>query len=154
MIDAEKFYSELGKTFEPGIITQVVLAAMDMAKQGKKIIGFTGGMYDPPSLPGVEVSRILAEASEEDWMEMLQYGGTVGSPELRMELSKFMAGHGIEADPNGEIIITTGSQQALDLVARVFLDPGDVVIVGAPTYLSALGVFRQFNPEIRSVVID
>ena len=154
MIDAEKFYSELGKTFEPGIITQVVLAAMDMAKQGKKIIGFTGGMYDPPSLPGVEVSRILAEASEEDWMEMLQYGGTVGSLALREELSRFMAGHGIDADPNGEIIITTGSQQALDLVARVFLDPGDVVIVGAPTYLSALGAFRQFNPEIRSVVID
>lgn len=154
MIDAEKFYSELGKTFEPGIITQVILAAMDMAKQGKKIIGFTGGMYDPPSLPGVEVSRILAEASEEDWMEMLQYGGTVGSLALREELSRFMAGHGIDADPNGEIIITTGSQQALDLVARVFLDPGDVVIVGAPTYLSALGAFRQFNPEIRSVVID
>ncbi len=154
MVDAEKFYSELGKTFEPGIITQVVLAAMDLAKQGKKIIGLTGGMYDPPSLPGEEVSRILAEASEEDWREMLQYGGTVGSLELREELSRFMAGHGIEADPNGEIIVTTGSQQALDLVARVFLDPGDVVIVGAPTYLSALGAFRQFNPEIRSVVID
>jgi 2-aminoadipate transaminase len=154
MVDAEKFYSELGKTFEPGIITQVVLAAMDLAKQGKKIIGLTGGMYDPPSLPGEEVSSILAEASEEDWREMLQYGGTVGSLELREELSKFMAGHGIEADPNGEIIITTGSQQALDLVARVFLDPGDVIIVGAPTYLSALGAFRQFNPEIRSVEID
>ena len=154
MVDAEKFYSELGKTFEPGIITQVVLAAMDLAKQGKKIIGLTGGMYDPPSLPGEEVSRVLAEASEEDWREMLQYGGTVGSMELREELSKFMAGHGIEADPNGEIIVTTGSQQALDLVARVFLDPGDVIIVGSPTYLQALGAFRQFNPEIRSVVID
>ena len=154
MVDAEKFYSELGKTFEPGIITQVVLAAMDSAKHGKKIIGLTGGLYDPKSLPGEEVSRVLAEASEEDWREMLQYGGTLGSPELREELSKFMAGHGIEADPNGEIIITTGSQQALDLVARVFLDPGDVVIVGAPTYLSALGAFRQFNPEIRSVEID
>jgi 2-aminoadipate transaminase len=111
-------------------------------------------MYDPPSLPGEEVSGILAEASEEDWRGMLQYGGTVGFPGLREELSRFIAGHGIEADPDGEIIITTGSQQALDLVARVFLDPGDVVIVGAPTYLSALGAFRQFNPEIRSVVID
>ncbi len=154
MVDAEKFYSELGKTFEPGIITQVVLAAMDLAKKGKKIIGLTGGMYDPPSLPGEEVSRVLAEASEGDWRKMLQYGGTVGSLELREELAKFMAGHGIEADPNGEIIVTTGSQQALDLVARVFFDPGDVIIVGSPTYLSALGSFRQFNPEIRSVMID
>ena len=52
MVDAEKFYSKLGKTFKPGIITQIVLAAMDQAKEGKKIIGLTGGMYDPPSLPG------------------------------------------------------------------------------------------------------
>jgi 2-aminoadipate transaminase len=153
MVDAEKFYSELGKTFEPGIITQIVLAAMD-PKQKKRIIGLTGGMYDPPSLPGEEVSRVLAEATDEDWRGMLQYGSTRGSSELREELSKFMAGHGIKADPNTEIILTTGSQQALDLVARVFLDPGDVIIVGSPTYLSALGAFRQFNPEIRSVKID
>ncbi len=153
MVDADKFYSELGKTFEPGILTQIVLAAMDPS-QKKKIISLTGGMYDPPSLPGKEVSQILADASREDWMGMLQYGSTRGTSELREELAKFMAGHGIDADPNTEIIVTTGSQQALDLVARVFIDPGDVIIVGSPTYLSALGAFRQFNPEIRSVEID
>jgi 2-aminoadipate transaminase len=153
MVEADKFYSELGKTFEPGIITQIVLASMDPSSP-KKIISLTGGMYDPPSLPGEEVSEILAEATPGDWMGMLQYGSTRGTAELRVELAKFMAGHGIEADPNSEIIITTGSQQALDLVARVFIDPGDVIIVGSPTYLSALGAFRQFNPEIRSVEID
>jgi 2-aminoadipate transaminase len=153
MVESDKFYSELGKTFKPGIITQIVLASMDPSSP-KKIISLTGGMYDPPSLPGEEVSEILAEATPEDWMGMLQYGSTRGTAELRVELSKFMAGHGIEADPNTEIIITTGSQQALDLVARVFIDPGDVIIVGSPTYLSALGAFRQFNPEIRSVEID
>jgi len=153
MVEADKFYSELGKTFEPGIITQIVLAGMDPSSP-KKLISLTGGMYDPPSLPGAEVSEVLAEATPEDWMGMLQYGSTRGSAELRGELAKFMAGHGIEADPNTEIITTTGSQQALDLVARVFIDPGDVIIVGSPTYLSALGAFRQFNPEIRSVEID
>ncbi len=153
-MDADKFYSELGRTFKPGIITQIVLAAMDQAQEGKKTIGFTGGMYDPPSLPGKEVSQILAEASDQDWRDMLQYGGTLGTPELREELAKFMVSHGIQSDPKSEIILTTGSQQALDLVARVFLDPKDIIIVGSPTYLSALGAFRQFNPEIRSAIID
>ncbi|MGD2200247.1 MAG: PLP-dependent aminotransferase family protein [Candidatus Bathyarchaeota archaeon] len=154
MVDGEKFYSELGKSYEPGIITQVVLKAFEMAKQGKKLISLTGGMYDPPSLPHGEVKKVLSDASVEDWRDMLQYGGTAGAIGLRKELSEFMAAHGITADPNGEIIITTGSQQALDLVSRVFLDPGDVIVVGAPTYLSALGAFRQFNPEFRSVAID
>jgi len=154
MVDADKFYSELGKTFKPGILTQVVLAAFDLVKQGKKLISLTGGMYDPPSLPHEEVSVVLEGASVEEWREMLQYGSTAGHTGLREELAKFMAGHGIESDPKGEIIITTGSQQALDLISRVFLDEGDVIIVGSPTYLSALGAFRQFNPEIRSVELD
>jgi len=154
MVDAEKFYSELGKSFKPGILTQVVLAAFNLAKQGKKLISLTGGMYDPPSLPHEEVSAVLEDASPEDWREMLQYGSTAGHSGLREELSKFMAGHEIKADPKGEIIITTGSQQALDLISRVFLDAGDVILVGSPTYLSALGAFKQFNPEIRSVGLD
>ena len=153
MYDAEKFYSELGKSYQPGIITQVVLAAFELRKQGKKLISLTGGLYDPDSVPYEPVKEILAEASVEDWQEILQYGNTYGSMELRQELSKFMAGHGIEADPK-EIMVTCGSQQALDVISRVFIDAGDVVIVGSPTYLQALSAFRQFHPDIRTAAID
>ena len=153
MFDAEKFYSELGKSYQPGIITQVVLASFELRKQGKKLISLTGGMYDPDSVPYEPVKEILAEASMEDWQEILQYGNTYGSMELRRELSRFMAGHGIEADPK-EIMVTCGSQQALDVISRVFIDAGDVVIVGSPTYLQALSAFRQFHPEIRTAAID
>ena len=153
MFDAEKFYSELGKSYQPGIITQVVLASFELRKQGKKLISLTGGLYDPDSVPYEPVKEILAEASVEDWQEILQYGNTYGSMELRQELSKFMAGHGIEADPK-EIMVTCGSQQALDVISRVFIDAGDVVIVGSPTYLQALSAFRQFHPEIRTAAID
>ncbi|TET72289.1 PLP-dependent aminotransferase family protein [Candidatus Bathyarchaeota archaeon] len=153
MFDAEKFYSELGKSYQPGIITQVVLASFELRKQGKKLISLTGGLYDPDSVPYEPVKEILAEASVEDWQEILQYGNTYGSMELRQELSKFMAGHGIEADPK-EIMVTCGSQQALDVISRVFIDTGDVVIVGSPTYLQALSAFRQFHPEIRTAAID
>jgi len=153
LLDAEKFYSELGKSYQPGVITQVVLASFELRKQGKKLISLTGGMYDPGSVPYEPVKEILAEASVEDWQDILQYGNTYGSMELRQELSKFMAGHGIEADPK-EIMVTCGSQQALDVISRVFIDAGDVVVVGSPTYLQALSAFRQFRPEIRTVLID
>jgi 2-aminoadipate transaminase len=154
LIDADKFYSQLGRSYQPGVITQVVLAAFELKKQGKKLISLTGGSYDPDSVPYEPVKEILAEASVEDWQDILQYGNTYGSLELRRELSKFMAGHGIEADPNREVMVTCGSQQALDVVSRVFIDPGDVVVVGSPTYLQALSAFRQFHPEIRTVPID
>lgn len=153
MFDADQFYSELGKSYQPGVITQVVLAAFELKKQGKKLISLTGGMYDPDSVPYEPVKEILAEASVEDWQEILQYGNTYGSMELRRELSKFMAGHGIEANPK-EIMVTCGSQQALDVISRVFIDAGDVVVVGSPTYLQALSAFRQFHPEIRTAAID
>ena len=83
MLDTDRFYSRLGAGFKPGIITQVVLAAFEMAKQGKKIISLTGGSYDVPSLPVAEVKKIYEEASAKDWAEMLQYGSTQGMSQLR-----------------------------------------------------------------------
>jgi len=132
MVDPEKFYSKLGKTFKPGVITTVVLKTSELARQGKKI-------FD--------------EAPREAWEGMLQYGSTQGMYGLRREISKFMAGSGMEADP-GEIIITAGSQEAIDLVTRVFLDRGDAIYIGRPTYLSALSAFKQVSPEFREIPID
>jgi 2-aminoadipate transaminase len=154
MLHTDRFYSRLGAGFEPGIITQVVLAAFEMVKQGKKLISFTGGSYDVPSLPVAEVKRIYEEASAEDWAEMLQYGSTKGMSRLRAELSRFMAEAGIKSDPDKGIIVTTGSQEAIDLVTRVFIDRGDVLIIGAPTYLSALDAFKQARPRFVDVPIE
>jgi 2-aminoadipate transaminase len=153
-MNPEKYYSKLGASLKPGVLTSVVLAAEDLKRQGKKMIGLTGGMYDEQSFPWIEVKKIYEEATEDDWRVMLQYGSTAGYQILREELAKWMKSHEIIADPYKEMIITTGSQEALDLVTRVFLDPGDVVIVGAPTYLSALGAFKTVNPEIKPVKLD
>ena len=152
-LDKEKFYSKLGKTFQPGVITKVVLAAAELMK-GKKLISMTGGMYDVPSMPVAEVKRVFEEAPHEAWTEMLQYGGTTGMPSLRAELSKFMAEADIKSDPGSEIIVTTGSQEAIDLVTRVFIDQGDAIHIGKPTYLSALSSFKQAYPEFRDVPLD
>jgi 2-aminoadipate transaminase len=153
-MNPDKFYSKLGASFQPGVLTTVVLAAEEMRRQGKKIIGLTGGMYDEESFPWREVRQIFMEASEQDWRVMLQYGSTAGLMPLREELARFMKGHGIAADPYREIMVTTGSQEALDLVTRVFIDKGDVVVVGAPTYLSALSAFKTNDPEFRTATLD
>ena len=153
-MNTNKFYSELGESFKPGVLTTVILAAEELKRQGKKIIGLTGGMYDEESFPWKEVRKIFLNASEDDWKIMLQYGGTAGLQSLREELSKFMKGHGIDSDPYKEIMITTGSQEALDLVTRVFIDEGDVIIVGSPTYLSALSSFKTAKPDIREAKLD
>lgn len=154
MFTPERFYSRLGKTFEPGILTEVVLAAFELRKQGKRLISLTGGSYDPPSLPVGPVREILEEAPVEAWREMLQYGSNMGSGALREGLARFMDGAGIKADPRTEVMVTTGSQQALDLVSRLFIDPGDIIIVDSPTYLQALSAFKQFNPEFLSIPVD
>ncbi|MFB0558555.1 MAG: PLP-dependent aminotransferase family protein [Candidatus Bathyarchaeia archaeon] len=154
MFESERFYSRLGRSFKPGILTTIVLAAFELMKQGKKIISLTGGSYDPPSLPWAEVKRIFDEASPEAWMEMLQYGSTLGMSQLRVELAKFVSEAGVKADPDKEVIVTTGSQEAIDLVTRVFVDPGDIIIIGRPTYLSALSAFKQVNPDFLEISID
>jgi 2-aminoadipate transaminase len=154
MLRTEKFYSSLGASFKPGVLSQVVLAADRMKREGKKIIGLTGGLYDEQSLPWKEVKEIFDLADETAWRQMLQYGGPTGTQELREELSKFMKGYNIDADPNSQIMVTTGSQEAIDLSTRVFLEKGDILIVGDPTYLAALSAFKQVNPEIRGVKVD
>ncbi len=149
LLDSKKFYSKLGNMFPPGEMNSILLP-----KPGVKMIRFTGGSYDVPSLPTAEVKQIFAEASPQAWAEMLQYGGTAGMPSLLKELSTFMAGHKIKADPAKEIIVTTGSQEAIELVSRVFVNKGDNILIGAPTYLQALSAFKAEYPKFVDIPID
>ena len=89
----DRYYSELGRSYQPGAINQVAFAALELKKQGKRLITLTGGLYDPDSVPYEPVKEVLSEASPEDWRGILQYGNTMGSPGLREALSHFMAGH-------------------------------------------------------------
>jgi len=154
MLNFDRFYSKLGESFKPGVLTEIVLAAFELAKEGKKLISLTGGSYDPNSFAIEPIRGIFAEAGLDDWREMLQYGSNTGSMKLRSELSRFMSRSGIESDPKSELIVTTGSQQALDIISRIFIDEGDIIVVGEPTYLQALSAFKQFNPRFRVVPLD
>jgi DNA-binding transcriptional MocR family regulator len=83
----------------------------------------------------------------------LQYGSGQGDPFLREQILEVMAEVGISANAD-DIVVTTGSQMALDLVVRVFCDPGDVVLVESPSYVGALGVFRAYECEVVHVPMD
>lgn len=150
----DRFYSKLGESFKPGVLTEIVLAAFELAKEGGRLISLTGGSYDPNSFAVEPIRDIFADADLGEWREMLQYGSNMGSMKLRSELSRFISQAGIKVDPKSEIIVTTGSQQALDLISRIFIDEGDIIIVGEPTYLQALSSFKQFNPRFKVVSLD
>ncbi|MGH3744502.1 MAG: PLP-dependent aminotransferase family protein, partial [Mycobacteriales bacterium] len=83
----------------------------------------------------------------------LNYGGGQGDPVLREQICEVMALEGIVASPE-DVVVTVGSQQGLDLVSRVFLDPGDVVIAEAPSYVGALGTFAAAQAEVVHVAMD
>ncbi len=117
------------------------------------IISFAGGLPDPQTFPVDEIKTITARLLDQQANLVLQYGPTEGDARLRDELVKWMAKDGIQTTP-AQVLITIGSQQGLDLVGRVFLDPGDVVIVELPSYMAALQVFRSYRVEMIGVAQD
>lgn len=112
------------------------------------IISFAGGIPDPALFPREIIAgayaRLLAEPKSA--AAALQYGISEGYPPLREWIAGYMAGLGVRCAPE-HILITNGSQQALDFLAKLFLDPGDRVLAARPTYLGALQAFTAYEAE-------
>jgi len=118
------------------------------------IISFAGGFPDP-ALFDVEGIRQSTDAvlSGSAAGAVLQYGATEGWQPLRERLSGFMAAKGATVAPDG-LIVTTGSQQALDLIGKTMISPGDKVIVEAPTFLATIQCFRLYGAQLIGAPID
>lgn len=118
-----------------------------------EVVSLAGGM---PYLEGLPL-QALAETAHELVLRRgttaLQYGSGQGDPTLREQVLDVMRLEGIEAHPD-DVVITTGSQQALDLVTRMFVDAGDVIVAEAPSYVGALGVFRSYQADVVHVPLD
>ena len=118
-----------------------------------EVVSLAGGMPNISGLPldvvGSAISTLLSTKGE----IALQYGSGQGDPVLREQICQVMRLEGIEAHPD-DIVVTVGSQQAVDLVTRIFCDPGDVVLCEAPSYVGALGVFKAFECEVVHVEMD
>ncbi|MCI4436829.1 MAG: PLP-dependent aminotransferase family protein [Ignisphaera sp.] len=120
----------------------------------REVISFAGGLPDPQTFPVEEIAEIVSYVIKEYGASALQYGPTKGVTRYILELVDFLKrNRGIEASPE-EVIVTVGSQQALDILARILIDPGDYVVVEEPTYLATLNAFRPRRPNFVGVPID
>ncbi|HUW78191.1 MAG TPA: PLP-dependent aminotransferase family protein [Candidatus Nanopelagicaceae bacterium] len=118
-----------------------------------EVVSLAGGMPNLTALPMNAISKVFSDVIAEEGQVALQYGSGQGHPRLREQITEIMALEGVQAHPD-DVIVTTGSQQALDLISRIFLDPGDVVLAEAPSYVGALGTFRQYQAQIVHIAMD
>ncbi|HEX7493247.1 MAG TPA: PLP-dependent aminotransferase family protein [Bacteroidales bacterium] len=117
------------------------------------MISFAGGLPAPETFPVNDLKEIVSEILEKNGPESLQYGTTEGDPLLRKMLVERHNTQGLKIGIEN-LIITTASQQALDLIAKVFLDPGDYVICGLPSYLGGINAFILYGAKLKGITLD
>lgn len=118
-----------------------------------EVVSLAGGMPYIAGLPLEELGEMMKRLIVERGAVALQYGSGQGDESLREHIVEVMRLEGIHAHPD-DVVVTTGSQQALDLVTKVFINPGDVVVAEAPSYVGALGVFRAHEADVVHVPMD
>jgi 2-aminoadipate transaminase len=118
-----------------------------------EVVSLAGGMPYVQALPHEDVLDVVRSVLAERGATALQYGGGSGHPGLKDRLVALMAEEGIDADPD-HVLVTDGAQQALDLVAKIFIDPGDTVAVEGPSYVGALSAFSAYEPSFLTIPID
>ncbi|AEB07597.1 putative transcriptional regulator, GntR family [Coriobacterium glomerans PW2] len=117
------------------------------------VIGLSGGMPDISVLPLEQVAECAADCIRKEGVRALQYAGSLGRLECRRVVCDTLAELDIAATPD-DVILTGGSQSALDLLAKIFIDPGDVIITEGPTYLGALQAFSAYEPRVIHIELD
>jgi hypothetical protein len=118
-----------------------------------EIVSFAGGMPYVQALPPADVLAVVADALDVHGSTILQYAGGQGHLSLRERLITLMTDEGVDADPD-DMVITTGAQQALDLIGKIFIDPGDLIAVEAPAYVGALTAFGAYQPRYLQIDLD
>ena len=118
-----------------------------------EVVSLAGGMPYVSALPPELVSGALERVMRDHGPEALQYGSGQGTPAIREQILEVMALEGIRASVD-DVVVTTGSQQALDLVTKLFIDKGDVILAESPSYVGAIGVFRSYQAEVVHVATD
>ena len=118
-----------------------------------EVISLAGGLPDTSTFPPESFAAQMTRIAQESSAEALQYGPTEGFAETKECIREVMRAEGMDPDLD-DIIVTTGGQQAIDLVAKTLVDPGDVVIAEAPTYPGAVPVFCSYQAETLQVEVD
>lgn len=130
------------------------VGAILQAAADPKIISFAGGLPAPELFPVKEMKAAVDKVFEEHGQEAMQYGAAKGVTALREAIQQHVKEKENVDSELDNVLVTTGSEQALDLVGKAFVDPGDTVLVEQPTYLCALDVFRSYGANFASVEMD
>jgi 2-aminoadipate transaminase len=113
-----------------------------------------GAWPDPALFPAEEIADITIKILQDEAAQALQYGSTRGNPELRRALAEDAAERqGLSCSPE-QILVTSGSAQGLDLACRVFIDPGDLVLIGLPSYFGATGTIASYGARYAGIAVD
>ncbi len=144
----EKFFSLSSQNMKRSAIREILKLT-----QKPEMISFAGGLPSPDSFPIEDVKKIAVEVLEEEGAAALQYGTTEGDIKLRSLLAERHKSQGVNLTTDN-IVITTGSQQALDLLGKIFINPGDYVVCGLPSYLGGLNAFSVYGAKFRGIALD
>lgn len=147
-INIEEFCSVLASKMKASTIREILKII-----QRSNVISLAGGMPDPATFPAKEINQVTQQILTKNSARALQYSSTEGLPELRELILNWFSEDNKKVGLDN-IVITSGSQQGLDLVSKVLLDPGDIVIVELPSYLAALNAFRSYGGEMRGISMD
>ena len=148
MADIARLYSDRAGKMRKSVIRELLRVTQD-----PEIISFAGGLPNPDSFPVEDLEGVIKDVMHNHGKTALQYGTTQGLKELREALAERCHKDGIDATAD-DVIITSGSQQALDTVGKVFINPGDVSLVGLPTYLGGINAFRSYEGNLTGIPLD
>ncbi|HEY5428139.1 MAG TPA: PLP-dependent aminotransferase family protein, partial [Solirubrobacteraceae bacterium] len=117
------------------------------------VISLAGGLPDTSTFPADSYAALMSTVASESCARALQYGPTEGLHRVKECITQVMAAEGMEID-TGELLVTTGGQQVIDLVCKTLVDPGDVVIAEAPTYPGAIPTFHSYQADVVQITMD
>ncbi|MDP8002837.1 MAG: aminotransferase class I/II-fold pyridoxal phosphate-dependent enzyme [Caldisphaera sp.] len=146
MIDYSGKISYRSQSLTPSEIREILALT-----EGKDIISLAGGLPGPEVFPKQQLADIAKRVLEDLGDNALQYSPTLGVSPFRNAISSFANSKGIKINEDDRISVTTGSQEAIFLIGLSLIDPGDNIIVEAPTYLAALNAFRFFGANFISI---
>ena len=147
-MNTEEFYSVLASKMKASAIREILKLV-----QNPEVISLAGGMPDPATFPTEGLNEVVKQILAKNSACALQYSSTEGLTELREFILNWLA-EAKEKAGLDNIMITSGSQQGLDLVSKVLLNPGDTLIVELPSYLAALNAFRSYGGEMVGIPMD
>ena len=148
MTDIARLYSDRAGKMRKSEIRELLKVAQD-----PEVISFAGGLPSPRSFPLKDLQGVTKSIIENHGEDALQYGTTQGLSELREAIAERSCKDGMDITSEN-VMITSGSQQALDTVGKLFLNPGDTALVGLPTYLGGINAYRSYEANLTGIPLD